>query len=71
MTPQQSGGRNPIAVVILNYNGKAHLEKFLPGVVQFSPGAKGLGGFGAEFGTEQLAILLVRGTELEYRRFSF
>jgi GT2 family glycosyltransferase len=29
-----------IAVVILNYNGKAHLEKFLPGIVQFSREAK-------------------------------
>ncbi|HEX8060655.1 MAG TPA: glycosyltransferase family 2 protein [Cyclobacteriaceae bacterium] len=29
-----------IAAVILNYNGKAHLEKFLPGVIQFSPEAK-------------------------------
>jgi GT2 family glycosyltransferase len=28
-----------IAVVILNYNGKAHLEKFLPVVIQFSEGA--------------------------------
>src|SRR5690242_20022097 len=28
------------AVVILNYNGKVHLEKFLPGVVQYSPEAK-------------------------------
>jgi GT2 family glycosyltransferase len=29
-----------LAVVILNYNGKAHLEKFLPGVVKYSPEAK-------------------------------
>lgn len=29
-----------VAVVILNYNGKAFLEKFLPGVIQHSPGAK-------------------------------
>src|SRR5690242_10645477 len=29
-----------VAVVILNYNGKAYLEKFLPGVVQHSPEAK-------------------------------
>ena len=29
-----------IAVVILNYNGKAHLEKFLPGIVRYSPEAK-------------------------------
>ncbi len=29
-----------IAVVILNYNGKSFLEKFLPGVIQHSPGAK-------------------------------
>jgi GT2 family glycosyltransferase len=29
-----------IAVVILNYNGKVYLEKFLPGVVQYSPDAK-------------------------------
>lgn len=28
-----------IAVVILNYNGKAYLEKFLPGVIQYSPEA--------------------------------
>jgi GT2 family glycosyltransferase len=32
--------RAGIAVVILNYNGKAHLEKFLSGVVQYSPEAK-------------------------------
>ena len=25
------------AVVILNYNGKKYLEKFLPGVIKFSP----------------------------------
>src|ERR1044071_7927501 len=31
---------NQIAVVILNYNGKAHLEKFLPGVVRYSPEAR-------------------------------
>jgi GT2 family glycosyltransferase len=35
---QQSAGR-ATAVVILNYNGLAHLQKFLPGVVRFSPGA--------------------------------
>lgn len=29
-----------IAVVILNYNGKAHLEKFLPGVIRYSSEAK-------------------------------
>ena len=28
-----------LAVVILNYNGKSHLEKFLPGVIGFSPEA--------------------------------
>jgi GT2 family glycosyltransferase len=28
-----------IAVVILNYNGKTHLQNFLPGVVQYSPEA--------------------------------
>lgn len=28
-----------IAVVILNYNGKTHLEKFLPAVIRCSPGA--------------------------------
>ena len=39
MTPQPSAGQASIAVVILNYNGKAHLEKFLPGVVQHSPEA--------------------------------
>lgn len=40
MTPQQSAGQGTISVVILNYNGKAYLEKFLPGVVQYSPEAK-------------------------------
>lgn len=29
-----------LAVVILNYNGKSYLEKFLPGVVQNSPDAR-------------------------------
>ena len=28
-----------IAVVILNYNGRHYLEKFLPSVIQHSPGA--------------------------------
>lgn len=40
MTPQQSAGHGSIAVVILNYNGRSFLEKFLPGVVQYSPGAR-------------------------------
>lgn len=39
MTPQQGAEQSTIAVVILNYNGKAHLETFLPGVVQKSPEA--------------------------------
>lgn len=39
MTPQQSAGKGSIAVVILNYNGKSHLEKFLPGVVHCSGSA--------------------------------
>lgn len=40
MTPQQSAGHTSIAVVILNYNGKAHLEKFLPSVISYSQGAE-------------------------------
>lgn len=32
--------KGTVAVVILNYNGKSYLEKFLPGVIQHSPGAK-------------------------------
>jgi GT2 family glycosyltransferase len=40
MIPQSSAGQSSIAVVILNFNGKAHLEKFLPGVVQYSPEAR-------------------------------
>lgn len=32
--------RSKIAVVILNWNGKSWLEKFLPSVIQFSPNAE-------------------------------
>ena len=28
---------NDIAIVILNYNGKTYLEKFLPSVIKHSP----------------------------------
>lgn len=31
--------KEKVAVVILNYNGKHFLEKFLPSVIQYSPGA--------------------------------
>lgn len=40
MIPHKSAEPGSIAVVILNYNGKAFLEKFLPGIIRFSPGAK-------------------------------
>jgi len=39
MIPQQSAGQGT-AVVILNYNGKKWLEKFLPAVIQHSGAAK-------------------------------
>lgn len=34
-----AGGTKSTSVVILNYNGKAHLEKFLPAVIRCSEGA--------------------------------